>query len=97
VGRIIPGHQGANPMSSTISIIAHTIWSWFPNLIGLWFTTALIRFYPTVALMIHRLRHGMRRCGSHHPWRSQRKNTRTSSSRPDDASDTSAEPTPTKP
>jgi len=61
---------------SSISIIAHTIWSWLPDLtVGLRFATALIGFYPTVTLMIHRLRHRMRRCGSHHPSRVQKEKT----------------------
>lgn len=40
-------------MFCTISIIAHTIWAWLPEItVGLQFATALIRFYQTATLMI---------------------------------------------
>jgi hypothetical protein len=49
-------------MSCTISIIAHAIWAWLPEItVGLRFATALIGFYLTASLMIRRLHQRMRR------------------------------------
>lgn len=44
-------------MSYTISIAAHTIWAWLPEVtIGLRFGTALIGFCLTATLVLKRLR-----------------------------------------
>jgi hypothetical protein len=49
-------------MSWTISIVAHAIWAWLPEItVGLRFASALIGFYLTATLLIRRLHHRMRR------------------------------------
>lgn len=49
-------------MSWTISLVAHAIWAWLPEItVGLRFASALIGFYLTATLLIRRLHHRMRR------------------------------------
>lgn len=55
-------------MSSTISTIVHTIWTWLTALTtGLGFATALSGCYRTATLVIKNLRHWMRSRRPDHP------------------------------